>query len=211
MDTYINAVVSILTGGWPLAVLIVALLYRKSLKDILSSLVNQVPRVQKAWGLELSPAERQNAVAEAISATEEFKQLPGVFRTDSVMEMERRFAALLSKVPADEHEARLRAALAATSLQASFERAYGAIFGSQIKALRAINAGTKQTSDIEHIFASAKAAYPPVYQDYTFDDWLRYLENFEFITRLDGQIAITSFGREFLGYLAHMGRNDRSF
>lgn len=211
MELYVNAVVSILTGGWPLAVLVIALLYGKPLRSLLAALLNEVPRVQKAWGLELTPAERQTALTGENAPTEEFKQLPGVARTASVMELERRFATQLATLPQDEHEARLRAALAYATLQASFERAYGSIFGSQIHALEIINAYPRPIGEIEALFTDAAQNHPQIYKDYTFQEWLRFLENFELVEQKGEKVEITNFGREFLAYLAQSGKGSRAF
>ena len=54
-------------------------------------------------------------------------------------------------------------------------------------------------------YEQSAARDPKAGFDYTFDQWLRFLETHGLVTRKDDLIAITIDGREFLKYILDRG------
>src|SRR5262249_13978538 len=77
--------------------------------------------------------------------------------------------------PADQLEG-LAYALASLNIQLSHEKNYNAIFGSQLRLLEQMIAGSGVPVEIARkTFEEAKSAFPEVYRDFTFDQWIGFL------------------------------------
>jgi hypothetical protein len=90
-----------------------------------------------------------------------------------------------------------------------FERAYLTIFGSQLAAMQALNSGGPEgfpLATIRPFYDLGASNFPSVYENYTFEQWLGYLESSQLVARLPGdRITISINGRAFLKYLVHQG------
>ena len=75
-------------------------------------------------------------------------------------------------------EKNLLGSLAAHSIALQFEKIYQAIYGSQLHALGIINTapGGVQFGAIEHIYNQTAAQDKERYADYSFEQWLTYIE-----------------------------------
>ncbi len=107
-----------------------------------------------------------------------------------------------------EREKLLFRVLATTSLVQQFDRTYFWIWGSQIAVLQFLNSLGTIGSDQEVTrlwYDQAKARDPEVYESYSFDKWLAFLENHHLVRRTAITVAITLEGREFLKFLADQG------
>jgi hypothetical protein len=98
--------------------------------------------------------------------------------------------------------------LAQSQLEAAFERTYYLIFGSQITALRKLNARggratLKEAQDFYQVFESRS---PEFYMGYRFDGWLTFLINSGLINREDCAVVLTDIGRDFLLWMTAQGR-----
>ena len=87
-----------------------------------------------------------------------------------------------------------------------FERTYGLIFGSQISFLQQMNGGPLTIEHAREFYDRAKAAFVEVYKNYSFEQWLNFMESFILLSKTaDGRLAITARGRGFLSYLTENG------
>jgi len=143
-----TALIDALKGlWWPLAAVIIAVVYKAEIRSLL-------PRLRKAGptGVEFDPADAQKAsAADVATATEpgKLKEFPGIIRTPAIERVERQLHTALANVnvKAEEKPDLLVRLLAQAQLEATFERTYNVIFGSQILLLRRLNERGRVTID----------------------------------------------------------------
>lgn len=96
--------------------------------------------------------------------------------------------------------------LAAVAIVSGFERTYSLIWGSQLGVLQFLNpAGVVATELLRPWYNLGTAMEQDLYRDYTFDQWLSFLQQSLLINRIDDTVEITLEGREFLKYVIHQG------
>jgi len=99
-------------------------------------------------------------------------------------------------------ETALLRALARSNLREHFERTYRHIWGSQLHALQKLNSVvTSNTGVLKPFYDLAATQHPSVYENYSFDEWLRFLEGQSLLILRDDIVEITMEGQEFLKYL----------
>lgn len=104
-----------------------------------------------------------------------------------------------------DRETALIRALARSNLREHFERTHRLIWGSQIRALQDLNSVPNANIDfLNPLYDTAANEYPIVYEKYSFDAWLRFLEGQILVIRRDDIVEITMEGQEFLKYLVDM-------
>lgn len=83
------------------------------------------------------------------------------------------------------------------------------IYGSQMKALADLNfRGLIPIDDLKKHYEKAAEDYPKTYENYTFDQWLKYMkERMLIVTYPSGMVEVSFNGQDFLKYLAHFGRS----
>lgn len=96
--------------------------------------------------------------------------------------------------------------LAAVAILSGFERAYSLIWGSQLGVLQFLNSAGAVAADVLEPWYNLSATMnPDFYRNYTFDQWLGFLQASLLVTRAGETVSITLEGREFLKYLIHQG------
>lgn len=156
--------------------------------------------------LSARPPERQQAEAPPdLSKTE---KLASTFQSPVLIETEQFILKELnaeSNLPA-EREKILVKHLAALGIALSFERTYRIIFGSQISLLNLL--ATVPPQGIENVrpfYEQAKSKDAGLYGQFTFVQWLGFLEESALVTKQAEKITITVRGKEFLKYLIDAG------
>lgn len=98
--------------------------------------------------------------------------------------------------------------LAGAQIALAFEHLDNVIWGSQLDLVRAINTNPQGMApqELRVFYDAASAAFPDAYQNYPFHGYLKFLVDSGLITPAKDHYVITTFGREFLVYLASMGR-----
>jgi hypothetical protein len=83
------------------------------------------------------------------------------------------------------------------------------IYGSQLEALAELNSrGLIPVADLKKHYDKAVAGYPKTYANYSFEQWLKYMQSRMLIATYPTQMVELSFnGKDFLKYLAHVARN----
>jgi hypothetical protein len=83
------------------------------------------------------------------------------------------------------------------------------IYGSQLMALTEMNSrGLIPVTDLKKHYDNAVIGYPKTYEGYSFEQWLDYMQSRMLIAKYPSQMVELSFnGKDFLKYLAHVGRN----
>ena len=99
--------------------------------------------------------------------------------------------------------------LAVAQLSSIFERAYGAIYGSQIAALRALSKAGGAVTNIQALeyFNEAKSTKPEL-SNVEFSVWLEFLRVFNLVKIENEKILITDLGSDFLLYLTAQNLNE---
>ena len=83
------------------------------------------------------------------------------------------------------------------------------IYGSQLAALEELNSrGLIPVADLKKHYDKAVADYPTTYANYSFEQWLSYMHSRMLTATYPSKMIELSFnGKDFLKYLAHVGRN----
>lgn len=194
------------TLAWPVVVLILGLVSVFAFRTQIGGLISRTKRFGKG-GIEtfdsqpVQPTEEKRGVEEFLRT----------FDNPVLIEAEQRILKDLKDrkidTPADREKALIRA-LAATNLVLHFELVHGAIWGSQLSALRYLNSRNDgiTVQDLVAFYESGKADFPAWYENHPFDKWLGFLVAFNLLTEQDSRIFITVAGREFLKYLINVGK-----
>lgn len=183
-------------AAWPLAAIWLGWYFR-------DAIISQLPRITKVGPVVLdAPTAQQKLKAptldeKAIRRVE--LSLPPELLEDARQQIETKF-------PQDTHSRddllTLSAALLVTG---QFERTYGLIFGSQLALVNRLNSSPVPIDEATGLFERAKENSPAFFVNYSFDDWLRYLEVSKLVTRSGASLLITPHGRGFLRYLIENG------
>ena len=123
-------------------------------------------------------------------------------RAEYDAQIEFRFAELEIIAPEKRIDILIRH-LAVARLARNFEQFHRTLFGSQIRALRALSdaeGGKTSRVESEAYFDQVKAKYADFYEKNTFDEWIRYPVSAGLIEAKNEQVIITELGRDFLGY-----------
>lgn len=188
---------------WPIAVIIIAWLFRRPLVRFLDRVRNI-----KTTGVEVAAGEQDTAKTElGPSVADEFARL---FDNQLLIEREDTIRTELARiVGADEtqKEKFLIRVIAAQAIRQQFEATYQSIWGSQLTALQIANTTLDgvQLRTFETLYNQAVSQYKDLYTNYSFERWLAFMESQILSLRKDDKIYITLTGREFLKYIIHQG------
>ena len=83
------------------------------------------------------------------------------------------------------------------------------IYGSQLAALAELNSrGLIPVADLKKHYDKAVVDYPKTYANYSFDQWMDFMRERMVIARYPtGMVELSFNGKDFLKYLAHVGRD----
>lgn len=187
--------------AWPLAGVLIILILRKPVIAI----TERIFRKQKIEPY-VSTLEQQKSASGSSVEDQLSSPLP-----DPVPFVEERVKLIRAELNTEEErlkavgvdrETALMRALARSNIQAHFEQTYNVIWGSQIEALEQIN--LLMNADLElikPIYEKAVRSNPELYQNTSFDTWLRFLEVQQLVTRMLEVATVTPEGKAFLAYL----------
>jgi hypothetical protein len=190
--------------AWPSAVFALGYMFRSDVRALF-------PRLTKAGptGLEFDPARQLLAVT-----SKELKVLPGFpDRTPMITKVETDLHAELDIIDPDKRIDVLIRHLAVARLGRNFEQILRTLFGSQIRALRALSeaeGGRISRAESVTYFGEVKVRYADFYEKNTFDEWIRYPVSAGLIEAKNEQVTITELGREFLTYMNALGLSENT-
>jgi hypothetical protein len=161
-------------------------------------------------GAAVAAGEAPDALAPAVDPRNVAENILGNLNDAHILEAERIVADWLEErgIARDAVQtARVLTRVSASWLTiADFERIWGLIFGSQIDALRRLNAVPMNRQELQDIHTEATAqrgmAHP-------FDRWLAFLEASTLIQPEGDLFTITNRGRGFLLFLVRMNKPER--
>jgi hypothetical protein len=106
-----------------------------------------------------------------------------------------------------EREKFLIRVLAGGSVVVLHNETWWVIWRSQIELLQELNTHTMILEQVKSYYDKAVVAYPVVYQNYSFEQWLAYLRSQNVILQDGSVIQLTVRGKDFLRFLIQEGRS----
>lgn len=191
----------------PVAVLTLGLVGMALFRSPLSRLLDRTRRIGKT-GLEADPQAQDSALQIKASAADELQRL---FDNALLVQRETVIQAELERLAfrdTSDREKFLIRLLAAAVIIQQFERTYALVFGSQLGVLQFLNTMGAVGAPINVLqpwYDQAAGKEPAFYQNYTFDQWLSFLQTNQLLVRSEDTVTITLEGKEFLKYLLHQG------
>ncbi|MEE3626793.1 hypothetical protein UCD39_22915 [Nitrospirillum sp. BR 11752] len=194
--------------SWPALVLFFILTFREELKKLfpaIEALIGRISSIKKD-GVTFDPTkEQENEKNNANILENIFSKID--YDKNKIVEMER--IAIKSEIDSksissntDEKIDYLVTHLAILRVISEFSNIFSVIFSSQISAMREMRVrGFLDKSSVMEFFNAAKAKYPEVYSNYSFDNWASFLINKGLVHSANDIFSITDLGREFLRYV----------
>jgi hypothetical protein len=175
----IAKLIELLVGiAWPLAALVALLIFRSPLTTLLTTRSIKVGTA----GIELEIPTQAGKTA--VSSDEIDKLLENTNPlikpyVDKIRHMVEEYLSERRKYTTFDDNSLLTFALIDTFGALRLERAYYAIFGSQISAIYFAhhNGGMCPIDQVKIFYGQATTSHPEIYHSYTFDQWLSYLTN----------------------------------
>ena len=195
------------TFAWPIAVIVIAVVAMLIFRKPLERLLDRIKKIGTT-GIDTTASEQTTAKSEVgPSAADEFAKL---FDNQLLVQREKSIRAALTPTVGPDYtsqEETLLRIIAAQAIKLQFEMTYRSIFGSQLNALQTVNPSPDgvELQIFETLYNQAAELNKAMYADYSFEQWLEYMEHQSLVIRKDDKVCITLDGREFLQYLIHQG------
>ncbi|MDP2857138.1 MAG: hypothetical protein Q8P50_04075 [Bacillota bacterium] len=196
---------------WPVVALILGVIGMFVFRTPVAQLIGRTEKIGRDL-LHAGPQSQPAAVRDESGSVEEFLRS---YDNQLLLEQEaaiRKDIAERGLTEAKDLERLLIRSLAATQILSHFERAYSAIWDSQLALLRRLNTLEEglAAGEIEAYFAAVLQKHE-VLKGHKLPAYLGFLESYNFITQNENRVNITIAGREFLKWLVEAGRPDRGF
>jgi len=192
--------------AWPIALVVLGVVALLIFRRDIAALIGRTKKVSKE-GLETYEHQPAPPSAEKKGAEEFFKSYdnPLLLEAEQIIEKDLRQRAIEG---ADREKTLIRA-LATANITQHFERLYNMIWASQLSCLRYLNPRGlgAERGELIPIYEASKTLYPDLYKDYSFDQWLGFLQRMNVVTERERRLFITVAGREFLKYLIATGKD----
>ncbi|TKA97896.1 hypothetical protein FAZ78_03785 [Cereibacter changlensis] len=206
---YIRMVVAALEWtAWPLAIVVVAYIFREPMGAIFSK-INSIsfPGGRADFAQQVLP----NTSLEANAADGEIGGIRPFSSIDrnlspAQIEVRDRVRKEFSELDRGDLVEVLYATVAQERLSRHFAFAYANIYGSQIEALEVLNqrGGVMSVSDAELLFRKLQEEVSQ-FANVTLEKYLGYLVSFEMVEISSGIVKLTSFGKDFVVWLNALG------
>jgi len=210
-----NQILSLLLDkvlSWPVVTFITVLLFKKPLIALLNRLIRlkvgkdlfsidaPLPALQSEKPIDTGLENRTSPIEQA-----KYGESPLVRRREDLIRQDMKKFQLDAQ-PQEAIDVLVRH-LAVTQLFLYAEQVYRIIFGSQIALLKQLNIALSLTRDqLESFYGTAKAQFPLLYDTYSFEQYLHYLQAFNLISTQDNkQYFITDEGKAFLQWIVSVG------
>ncbi len=195
--------------SWPVFAVVFVLVFRRQITALLLSI-----RKLSKEGIEIGPQTETSAsrTTSVLAATSDpaVENMLRAFDSPVLREQEQRirrdFESQHITGPAA-FEVLIRH-LAVFQIGYFFEWAYSQIWGSQLFILQTLNATSAPVplQRVRPIYDAAAQQHPEAFASYPFENYINYLVTILLIARTNGNISITPLGREFLAYIARVGK-----
>lgn len=103
--------------------------------------------------------------------------------------------------------------LAVAILAKDFEYLNSVLYGSQVGLLEHLNSNTDGDTydNLKPFYEMGASRYPAVYRDYSFDQYLGFLEKSQLVKGEDKRYYISDMGRDYLSFLVKLRRKKPRF
>jgi len=188
--------------NWPTSALVFGLIALLLFRPQLKAMLERSKKIGPSGWEGQEPPQLPAPPKEDQSAQEFFRS----FENALVREHEERIRTDMSarklETPADREKALLKS-LALTQIGTRFELAYRGVYASQLALLVHLNAHPDglPASALQSFYEDAAKAFPFLYENYSFDGYLSFLESYGLITRVHDMVHMSLAGREFLKYI----------
>lgn len=199
---------------WPTVTVIALLMFRSAVTTLFSRAKSAAfgdKSVEFAEPTALAIEQKKQTVA-VVEERPPSSELPPPPPPEAIVPFESRIRTALAESHAsdDVKSQWLVRALAVAQIQRAHETSYRLILGSQIALLLKLNTGASvRKSDAREIYEQAKTNFPPIYENFSFSDWITWPKNVGLIALSDeaddGLVAITPAAKDFLHYLVETG------
>jgi len=186
--------------AWPGATIYVAWI----LKAQIPELFNRVEEIS-LQGAKFAPKRVQDSSKSSYAEIKLDEPEPAalVKLSPAAKEMESHLRNELKRFRQEQHVDALLGDLARARLQIGHEITYRRAFGSQLTFLRELNAtGAVPTAVAKSYFEKQTKNFSSFYENYGFEGWLNFLKFNTLISNLNDKVEITSYGNDFVQYLA---------
>lgn len=208
-DDWLSQAVDLVVGiSWPIALVIGLMIFKNSLRELLSRLV----RVGKE-GAEFEPAPQSSNAKPPQQEDTQFAKPPE--HPDPRIQPYVQYINRWVREKLDEAANLFRLDRETILVQAigeyvgalHLERAYQSIFGSQLDALLHLQrvGGKDKRTSIKNFYLQAAAKYSSFYMNYSFEQWLQYLTNWELVELSGEDVILTSAGMAFIPHIESRG------
>lgn len=193
--------------SWPVLAVVFIIIFRSQIATFLLSI-----RRLTREGIEIAPQSQQATREPAPVTTSSAVEAERLMRADSpiLLEQENRIRQDIQShgLSGQDLVNVLVRRLAVYQWSYFFESVYSVIWGSQLRILQYLNPLSTGAliANVQTFYAEAARQYPAAFASYPFENYIRYLESMQLITKSNGNVAITPRGREFLVYLTRMGK-----
>ena len=191
---------SVATLLWPILVFIALLLFRPQLKNLLT-------RIRKGGGVEFDPQPQpQKASADILPKTDESPANVPFPRTPETLALEesiRKFPAVASTTEPRAREQVVITLAARVILISIFEQVEATIWASQIGLLTRLHStpdGGSREDIQRYFYQPAASRHPSMFASYSYDSYLNFLVNWNFVEVSRERVHITGRGREYLAW-----------
>jgi hypothetical protein len=100
--------------------------------------------------------------------------------------------------------------IAAAFVVTEYERAEGAIWGSQLQILAELNSSaTLPAAQLHPFYEAARPQAPEAFAQYPFENYMDFLKTQGFVTEADHAFTITDKGRQYLVWRLRVGKKAR--
>jgi hypothetical protein len=91
--------------------------------------------------------------------------------------------------------------VASLHIQLLHEKNYNSIYGSQLRLMEQMIGGGASVELAQKIYDEAKSAFPEIYRNITFEQWITFLVASGLCTVGDAKYVLTPYGRGFLKHI----------
>jgi len=191
---------------WPIVVLVVAVVALFLFRAQIDAFIGRTRKVGKG-GIETFESQPPQPTEGKKGVDEFFRSFDSPLLIEAEQLLLKDIEGRKIERGADREKALVRA-LASTNIVLHFERVYSLLWASQLACLRYLNPRDQGTevAEIVPFYNLAKADYPTWYENYSFDQWIGFLQAVNLVVERDSRVFITVAGREFLKYLVESGK-----
>ena len=94
-------------------------------------------------------------------------------------------------------------AFSVLSITLDFDSDHALVWETQVPMLRLVAKSGRRGISVTHLreaYLESACHYPEIYDGFTFEQWLEFLEDAQLVTRTGKHVLLTSKGRDFLHY-----------